>query len=130
MVALVFAYYFTQKNIDNRKIKEIIEDIIIKIQIEISNDSSYIFEKDFDKKVIMLKLRNLNNKIDILESAKKELKISEEVNYIHKEFDEYRESIGENLEDINFLITNQKEFMKKLQNIDNKCDELKMRLYK
>jgi len=129
IVAILFTFYFVQKRTDDRKTKEVLEDLISKIQNEIADKESYNFFIGFDKKVILQKIRRVRNKIFLLDKFKDKFNITEEVEYISKNFDEYRNDIGEKIEDTNYLINNQKKYLKYLSLIDDKCDQLRIKLY-
>lgn len=129
LIAIVVTYYFTQKNNNEKKKKEEAENILEKIQKIISLEKYYIIDDDFDEKSINMMKRTVNNKIVILEKISKELNIQDEINYIKVKFKEYRELIDEHITDITYLKKSSLELKKILILIDDKIDEIKLKLY-
>lgn len=129
-IAILFAYYFVQKKNDERKLKEIVENIINKIQATVADEASSNFSNPIDTKKILQILRTTNNKIQILIDLEDDLNINDDVEFIKRNFNKYRELIGSNIYNIKILQSKEKELKKQLRLIENKCDELKVKLYK
>lgn len=128
-IAIIFAYYFVQKRNDERKLKEIIEDVIEKIQLGVDCD---IDDIDITKREdILQSFRKVNNKMNILTNIEDKLNIAPEVEYIKRNFLEFRQIITDNIENKDFFHEDENKMnLKRLQNlIIDKSDELKIMLY-
>ena len=128
IVAVVIAYYFTKSDNKITKKREIIESILDKIQFQI-NQPEYYKLKETDEKDLYMMKRAINNKIALLEKNEKGIKISTEIKYIKDKFIDYRSLIDEHITDKDYLVKSEKELRKMLMLIDDKIDEIKLKLY-
>lgn len=128
IVAIVIAYYFTKSDNKITKQKEIIESILDKIQFQI-NQPKYYKLKETDEKDLYMMKRAINNKIALLENLVKGFKISADIKYIKEKFNDYRSLIDEHITDKDYLVKSEKELRKLLMLIDDKIDEIKLKLY-
>ena len=127
-IAIIIAYYFSQSKNDERKRKEKLEEIISKIQSSVTSEEAYITEETTKDEITMFQ-RNLSQKITVLSSFAIKYKIEEETKYIYDRFYEYKDFIGDHLTDMPFLQKSRIDLKKWLDLIDNKCDEIKLKLY-
>lgn len=128
IVAVVIAYYFTKSDNKITKKREIIESILDKIQFQI-NQPKYYKLKETDEKDLYMMKRAINNKIALLENSAKRIKISTDIKYIKEKFNDYRSLIDEHITDKDYLVKSEKELRKMLMLIDDKIDEIKLKLY-
>lgn len=128
IVAVVIAYYFTKSDNKITKKREIIESILDKIQFQINHPEYYKLKETDEKDLYMMK-RAINNKIALLEKNEKGIKISAEIKYIKDKFNDYRSLIDEHITDKDYLAKSEKELRKMLMLIDDKIDEIKLKLY-
>lgn len=126
---LVFAFYFTQRMNDERKLKDSAERIICMIQEHINSKSLYAFEEDFNRSEFLMRKRYIENKIDALKKITIRLNLSEDALYIRNQFDKYADLVDENSCTKGKLSTMSVGLQKQLLLIDNKCDELKISLF-
>lgn len=129
-VAIFFAYYLTQKKNDERKLKETAENIINKIQNIISDDYLYNINEGTNKRKLLMMHRQIGNKMFLLNSVKNELKLSPEITYIKNTFQDYRNFVGEHINNIDYLSNSEDILMKLIGLIDDKLDEIIVKLYK
>lgn len=127
-IAIVFSYYFAQRQNDRRKRKDVILNLISKIQALVGQDDMYDFSAQ-EKNQIIMRNRDLNNRIHILESIKKDFSISGEVSFIREKFDEYNTFIGEHIEDMNYLRQSKQTLKRPIELIDIKLTEMALKLY-
>lgn len=127
-VAIVISYYLVQKQNDRRKQKDIVLDLIMKIQALISQRSAYDFEGQ-DTSEITMRLRDLNNKVHILEAVKDRFQISNEVEFIRNKYDEYSNFIGDNIGNLDYLLQSQRVLKRPIELIDSKLVEIALKLY-
>lgn len=128
IVAVVIAYYFTKSDNKSTKKREIIESILDKMQLQI-NQPRYYELKETDEKDLYMMKRTINNKIALLEKSAKKIKIDTDIKYIKEKFNDYRSLIDEHITDKDYLVKSEKELRKILMLIDDKIDEIKLKLY-
>ena len=107
LIALSVAFWANQYKNDQRKSKEHVERILLKIQNIVSDEEfsqiSSKDDKDKVKKQILIRNRKVNNYISILKDYSNELKFDEEIKYIENEFIQYKEKTGAHIEDLDYL---------------------------
>lgn len=127
-IAIVFSYYFVQRQNDRRKRKDIILSLISKIQALIGHRDMFDFSEQ-EKDQITMRNRDLNNKIHILESVKDDFCISNEVAFIREKFDEYNTFIGDYIDNIDHLRQSQPSLRRPIELMDSKLTEMALKLY-
>ena len=132
-VAVYFAFLGTQYFSDERKTKENVERLILKLQYEVNKES---FSKVSSsegveelKKRHMMATRRISNILSTLEKSASKLRFMEEWKYINTEFKEYREVFDEHLADLEFLSKSESILRNYAEKIDSKCDEIISALY-
>lgn len=133
VIAIVIAYYFSQRRMDERKVKDQIEHIIDKIQMVLKQDSAFntVFDKRLIKDLLLFK-RLINNKISILETCqsthKRILHIEEDIKYLKEQFIEWQSILDKILSEQNFE-NYQDESEKRIRNMDDALDRIRITLY-
>ncbi len=130
LVAVIFAYYLTQKKSDTRNFKQEIENIVDKIQIIVNNPRLVNITSSEDVSYILAMHRTLSNKILILEENEKALNISEDIKVVREKFERYRELIGNHSEDIEYLSKSSNDITSIISIIDDRLDKIRISLYK
>lgn len=128
-IAVVVSYYLVQKQTNHQKQRDIVSDIVLKMQLSFEQKELYDFSGQ-DRNTIMLRNRDLNNRIHILEELERDFGISNEVNFIRQHFDEYTSFIGDHIEDINYLIQSQNELRRPIELVSHKLLVTAIHLYK
>lgn len=133
IVTICIAFWATQSKNDERKKKDHAEQILRKIQMIVTNEAFYCISTSCDvvenKKKMTMTNRSLNNAIDILKKYGSMLNFNDAVEYIEKEFKDYRELVSEHCEDLEYLNKSESTLKKYADNIDNKCDSIILDLY-
>ena len=129
LVAIVFAFFFTQRKNDERKVKENAELLLDKIQHIISDERFCVIQKKEDVDFLLIQIRALSNKIDCFKKIQGKLGITKEINYIIAVFNQYEEYIGNHNTDILHLANSYTDLHNKIVLIDDKCDHIKIQLY-
>lgn len=130
LVAVVVAFYFTQKNNDIRKTKEKAENIFEKIQDIINQDKYYRIDEKTDERELNMMKRTVNNKLKLLEKESSIINNDSEMKYLREKFDEYRAFIDDHINDKKYLEKSEIELKKILNLMDDKIDEIRLKLYK
>lgn len=128
MIALLVSYYLTQRQNDHRKQKEILLDLIQKLQEQLSRESMYNLA-DVSTEEIFMRIRSVRNRIHILDSKKIEFGFKEEIALIDNWFTEYGDLIGNHIEDREYLKNSKSELKRPLDLIDGKLIEMAMKLF-
>lgn len=125
--ALAFAFYFSNKFNDDRRLKEIVVSILCKIQDATLAEYLYKFSNPIqknEKQNMLMKKRYLENKIAALEKVCKRLNFDEKLEYIKQRFKEYDDLVGEHMDDGSGLSAIELQLRKQLSLIEDKCDEI------
>ena len=128
-VAVAISYYLVQRQNNRQKQKDIVSDLILKMQVLFDQKVLYDFSNQ-EKEDITMRTRDLNNKIHILETVKDEFSISDKVDFIRKRFDEYNTFIGDHIGDMEYLLLSQRELKRPVELISQKLLETALCLYK
>lgn len=129
LIAIVISYFLAQNATDERKKKEIIDDLICQIKSLVSDDCCYLIDDNANKETILSKTRNIANCISVLKRLDFKNIDKTNVDYISKEFDQYNDLIGEHIDDLSYLRKSNKELQNHIRLIDNKLDEIRFKLY-
>ncbi len=128
-VAVAISYYLVQRQNNRQKQKDIISDLILKMQVLFDQEALYNFSNQ-EREDITMRTRDLNNKIHILETVKDEFAISDKVDFIRIRFDEYNTFIGDHIDNMEYLLLSQKELKRPVELISQKLLETALCLYK
>lgn len=128
-LALVVAFVFNQRKNDERKAKEKAEEIIEKIQAIVTSEEFCNITENTEENVLLLLGRTLNNKVELLLTCSEHIGLRDEISYVQKEIAGYRELIGNHINDLGYLAKSGLEIRRYSQNIDDKCDYIKISLY-
>lgn len=122
---LFISYYLTQMRNDERKRIDNIERLILKIQQEVA-DEKMIHGKS---NMCLMYQRSTNNKIEYLQ-AQNLSSISDELKYIHEQFQSLRDMYGDHMNDADFPNSREQDFSRIVVNIVDKCDVMLVELRK
>lgn len=133
LVAIVIAFWATQRKTDERRIKEQIEKVVIKIQTEVSASSFVTFSSDDTseevQKRITMTTRKLKNAIEILHAYSKLFDIAKDVSYIEEQLREYDDCVSVKVGDLDYLSKSESHLRMFAENINSKCDHIILQLY-
>lgn len=134
MVALFITFWANQYKNDQRKAKEHAESLIMKLQQIVTDESFYCISVDGNieetKREINSKNRKISNYIRILTEYGKTLKFSDKINYISEQFSQYKSTTGDHIAYLEYLSKTETTFHKISENIDSKCEDIILLLYK
>ena len=133
LVAIGLAFWATNFKTDERISKEHVEKVLAKLQQLVTNEKFYRIPPHGDPEEIRVFLntnnRRINNCLTVLNKYGKRFSFSKEIEYIDKEFKDYRTRVGNHITDLDYLSKTEKEFKKTSENIDSKCDQIIVSLY-
>lgn len=133
LVAILIAFWATQRKTDERKIKDQIEKITEKIQSDVSSPDFFAFNTADDssevQKRITMTTRKLTNCIGILQKYCQAIDINEEVQYIEDQVKGYRDFVSEKVGDLDYLAKSETHLRMYAENINSKCDRIISKLY-
>ena len=132
---LLIAFLATQYLNSVRKQKEHIERIILKLQEIVADESFYHFLNDDNngdiQKSISMNNRKISNYLGVLKHYEKSFKkLKPSIEYIEKEFNDYKEDTGEHKTDLSYLSKSESRYIKTSNNICSKCEYIILLLYK
>lgn len=127
-IALVVSYYLVQRQNNRRKQKEILLDLIYKLQTQFANSDMYDLS-ELSISELTMRNRAIGNRIHILELKKTEFGLKDEVDFVKEHFEEYCTFIGNHLENKEYLRQSKLELKRPLDLIDGKLTEMAMKLF-
>ena len=125
LAVLFISYYLTQMRNDERKKIDNIERLILKIQQEVASEKIIHGKSN----MCLMYQRSINNKIEYLQNENL-TSISDELKYIHEQFQSLRDMYGEHMNDSNFPGSIEPDFNRIIVNIVDKCDMMLIELRK
>lgn len=134
LVAIIIAFWATQRKSDERKIKEQIEKITEKVQSEVASTAFVIFNStdnpyDVQRRITMA-TRKLSNCINVLREYSTIINIRDEVQYIDEQVRGYRDFVSVHVGDTEYLSKSETDLRRYADNISSKCDSIVLKLYK
>ena len=132
-VSLGIVFWANQYKNDVRKSKEHAESLLKRLQLMVEDDSFSTILNDENaeetRKNLNLTLRRMSNCIDVLKKYSTTLNFKEEIKYITEQFEKYKTTIGDHINDLDYLSKTELEFRRIAENIDAKCDYIIFSLY-
>lgn len=129
LVALVVSYYFSQKNLDERRQKEAYLKLLEKVQQLVSEKVLVEIKKDTDIEVVLMKKRELSNCVFILKEYADKFSLNEEITFIEEKAQEYTEFLGNHQQDIAYLEKSSKDLARPLLLIDSQICKAMIKLF-
>ena len=125
--AIIVSYYFVQRQTNLRKQKDILLELVLKFQAQITSNEACFLDGQ-SKEVIMMRKRDFSNKINIIKRYSS-LFEEKDVEFIVEKFREYDTLIGDHLEDMDYLSKSTNELRRPLDLIGNKLYDMALHLY-
>ena len=125
---VIVSYYLTQKKLDSREQREVINELITEI-INCTFELTLDALQSEKSKLFMMELRNIENRLSLLEKTSKMYDTEAEIEYLksqHKNIhDLVSTHIGDNVTLNNIFVDIERD----ADNIRNKCKEIQFKLY-
>lgn len=134
IIAVLFAFYATQFETDQRKMKENAERLLGKMQLFIGSESFWNYSRynsavDYKDKLI-INNRNAKNTITILGDYANIFKFEDEYNELKKKFSEYEEFVGDKIADLEYLKKSAKELRRQADRMNEIIEKIYVNMYK
>ncbi len=129
IIALVFSYWLVQRKNDLRKQKEILASLLFDLRAQFEKEDMYDLSQ-MSPSSINMRNRDISNKIGILNRVKKEFNIEADVDFIFEKFDEYKELIGNHINDPGYLQNSSLELKRPIMLISTKLFDIAFELYR
>ncbi len=128
-VTIVFSVVLVQSLTDERKQKDIIDNIIMELKLSLSDNKYYIITSETDKDSLLDSIRVLANNIDYLSNVDSKFINQNDVIYIKNNFDNYQTLIGDHISDLGYLSKSKKELERYINLIDSKLTNMRLEIY-
>lgn len=128
IVAILIAFYASQFRNDERKLKEVTEKLLYKLQASISSDV-FINPSEDDYKKVLMNIKSISNIISNLKKCADNFSFKKDMEYIENQFNEYKEFWGEHSSDYEYIKKSTDVFQKYSRNIESRCDSIIISLY-
>ncbi len=129
LIALVFSYFFIQKNEEDRIRKKILLDLLEKTQSLVNDERLYTISVDTQATFLKMKKRELNNKVTLLTEYASVFGIEKEITTISERVQEYASIIGDHCNDMEYLSKIPLELKRPLDIIDKEIDKAMMGVF-
>lgn len=134
IIAVLFAFYATQYESDQRKMKASAERLLGKIQAFICSESfwdySHYNSSAEYSNTLMMNNRSVNNQLTILEDYANSFKFVEDCKELKTSFKDYEEYIGEHYMDLVYLRKSGSELRRRADRMDEIIEKMYVKLYK
>lgn len=129
IIAIVVSYYFVKRNQDERNQKEIYLHLIEETKKIIKDGDLVRIKDDTDINLILMKKRDLNNCVALLNRYAHKFEVEKEMVFVKDKLKEYAEIIGNHQGDVEYLTKSEIELRRPIELIDNKLEEIMMKLF-
>ena len=82
-----------------------------------------------EQKILLLNIRHIRSKIDVLKQYAEKYGYQKVIEDLENNFDSYQNLMAIHYADIDYLKKSTEEIAKWMQNIDSRCDQLRLKLY-
>lgn len=128
LFAAILSFYFVQRQTDFRSQKGIFIKLLESLQTIVNDEKSYDFS-GVSKEQILMKKREMNNKIKLINNLSRKFSIEEEARFLSSKFSEYDEVIGNHINDLDTLKKMSLDLKRPLDLISQKIFEIMIELY-
>lgn len=128
IIALVFSYWLVQRKNDLRKQKEILASLLFDLRTQFEKEDMYDLSQ-MSPSSINMRNRDISNKIEILDEIKTDFNMESEVNFILERFDEYKDFVGNHINDLDYLKSSTSELKCPIMLISTKLFKMAFKLY-
>lgn len=125
---VIVSYYLTQKKLDSRKQREVINELITEI-INCTFELTLDALQSEKSKLFMMELRNIENRLSLLEKVSGEYGIKTEINYLKSQNTAMLNLVSNHLDDNDTLEKIFVDIEKHINNLQNKCKEVQFIIY-
>lgn len=130
IIAVLLAFWATNYINKQDKQKNHVERLVVQIQCTVIEESFYKISLESDVKKMNIGNRKISNAVNVLKTYSTMFDFEEEIKYIEKEFAEYKRFTGEKISDLDYLSKSENTLIKYAENINSKCDQVILKLYK
>ncbi len=128
-IGIVISFFLVQRKNDERKQKDILLDLILKLQLQVCDEKTYDLSGQTQAEITM-RNRDISNKIQILKDTADIFSTQSDVDFVASKFEEYLEFIGNHINELDYLSRSQKDLKRPLDLINNKLFSMAISLYK
>lgn len=122
------SYYLTQKKLDSRKRRDVLNDLITEI-IDCSFKLTLEAVLSEKSKLFMMELRNIENRLSLLEKISEDYGIKTEIDYLRTQHTAILDLVSNHMDDNNTLENIFVDIEKHISNLQSKCKEAQFKIY-
>lgn len=127
-VVVLLVFYLTELRSDARNKKEAVDRLIARLINLLDDQVFYNIESEKEVKVIMIKQRDIKNKLEILRNCN--LLADEDISYASDQFTAYWECVSEHIRDFDYLKKSSTQLQKHISNMQNRLEKSAISIYK
>lgn len=128
LTAAILSFYFVQRQTDIRKQKEIFIELLESLKSTVDDSRSYNFS-EVSREQILMRKRDLNNKISFVKEYSKKFSIDKDMTSLESLFKEYETIIGDHIDDLDTLRKLENELHRPLTLISQNIFKIMLNLY-
>lgn len=128
--AIFFTYYLTESKQDQRIKNEKLNNVIEDISNSIDEVNQINFKLDFSNRQFTLLIRKINNKVNVLKELNNGVIDDSKITYIVDQIGMLDSFVSEHIKDIEYLDKSRTTIEMHINNIENKCDEIFVQVFK
>lgn len=122
------SYFVVQRQTDYRKQKDIFIKLVNSLKDIVDDKNSYVIS-GVSKEEILMRLRDIGNKVDIISNYGKRFNIQKDIELLNKLYKEYECVIDDHITDLDTLSKLHNELKRPLKLISQKAFEIMLNLY-
>ena len=128
ILVVLVSYYLTQKKLDSRKKREVLNELVERITKSSIKMNREAIQSE-NAKLFVMEIRNIQNKISLINKVSSEYNINNEIEYINREIENINNMVSNHIGDIDTLLKIFVDIEKNINNIQNKCEEIQFKIY-
>ena len=122
-------YWYTEGKNDERRTKDMVTSLVKTVSNDVNNEQLYDIDNGDDVTFIRIKQRSIKNRLDIISGYANRFDYEKEINYSKCKFDEYWNSISENIDNMERLKDMKHVLYDKLMLVSDGTERILVRLY-
>ncbi len=127
--AVFVTFFLTQSKNDDRNTKDLVFKVIDQIQ-EFSHEAKSVnFQSIPDQKDMLLQIRRMRSKTHLLNLYSERYHYQTASKELLDYFEKYQELFDNHFQDLDYLQKSDQEIARWMENIDTRCDSIRIKLY-
>ena len=123
-----FSFIVTQAFSKYQRKTDVIVKVLVKLTESIDESKTCQITEQTPKETLLMHNREISNLLSILEKTANQCGISNDVDFLKKQFEEYESLIGNHIDDMQYLARSHLELQRPIKNMCTKVYEIMLKL--